>query len=112
MSELAKHLFVVLVDFAFHLGARSINELPDCWEHRWRHAGNEWLVAIHAGTEPRKTSTGAQVPAGAFWIECNGWPAGIVDMAGWTIAAGSVINEEALRAALEAGAQSAEVVRQ
>lgn len=97
-----RHLFEVLVDFAYSLGGRSIKDLPGCWEHRWMHDRKEWLVATHAGEGPRKTSTGAEIGPGLFFVECNGWPAGIVEMNGWTIAAGSVINEAAFRAAVAA----------
>ncbi len=99
MSE-TFHLFEALVDFASQRGAKDLKNLDGCWEQRWQHAGNEWFVAIHGNSSPRKCSTGAEIPALTFWVECNGWPAGIVDMFGWALAAGSVINEDAFRAAL------------
>lgn len=96
-----QHLFEMLTDFATARGAKNIKALPGCWEHAWEHGGNKWLVAVHAGPGKRKTSQGDAIDPFVYFIACNGWPAAIVDMAGWTVAAGSVINEAALRAALE-----------
>jgi hypothetical protein len=95
-----QHLFQALLDFALALGAKSIKDLPGCWERSWRHDNKDWVVAIHGSTEPRKCSTGAEIPPYTFYVECNGWPAGLVDPTGWTIAAGSCINETALRSAI------------
>ena len=100
---MSKHLYELLVDWALSHGARSIKDLPGCWEHSWTHAGNRWFVAAHAGPGERATSTGASIAPGSFWIECNGWPAGYVSMNGCTVARGAAINEKVLRAALRSG---------
>lgn len=103
MSTKAPHLYELLVDFCTRHGAKSIKDLPGCWEREWKHGGNRWLVAVHAGPGKRTTKKGAEIEPGTFWIECNGLPAGMVDLRGWTIVAGTRINEKALRAALAGG---------
>lgn len=97
MTTDSPHLMLVIADWSMARGAKSIKDLPGCWESA---IDEHWWLAINGHKTPTRCSRGAEVPPFSAWLEFNGWPAGVVDGAGWCVAAGSIANESALRAAL------------
>lgn len=83
-------VFLEIGEYAYRQGARSIKDLPGCWE---AHVDKHWWIAINAHTKEMKTSTGIPVPACSAYVEFNGWPAAVVNAAGGWIAAGEIANE-------------------
>jgi hypothetical protein len=93
--------FVLAVDLAMAKGFRSIKDVPGCVEIE---VDEHWRVSFNGHRQTAHTSTGLDVPPVTMAVEFNGWPAGLVNAGGGTIAAGALANEatlcEALRAAL------------
>ena len=90
------------VDLALARGAKSIKDLPGCHEMA---VDDHWWIAFNGHADPTACSKGAEVPPYSLYIEWNGWPAGILNAGGGTIAAGTLANEdtyiEAVRKALD-----------
>ena len=100
MSEHTPNLceaFAELAEFAQSRGANNIRELAGCWES---DVDEHWWVAINGHSEPCECSHGGTVPAFSTLIEWNGWPAGVIDPFGGTIAAGECANEDTFITAL------------
>lgn len=108
MAEQYSEVFMKIGELGFALGMRNINQLPGCWEHQ---VDEQWFIALNAHAEPTKCSKGTTVPAFTAYIEFNGWPAGIVNAHGGTIAAGEAANETTLIAAINLAIREAEVRR-
>lgn len=87
-----------LLELATVLGAAPVTEHAACWETTFTGVdGGEWFVALHAQTGKLiACSRGSKVPAFTFYIEWNGWPAGLIDPSGGVIAAGELANESTL----------------
>lgn len=88
-----------IVELAEAIGVKAINNLPGCWEVQ---VDDRWRIAVNAHTDGRKTESGVDVPGGHFYVEFNGWPAGLLTFRGGTIAAGEAANEDTFIAALDA----------
>lgn len=100
MSDRYSEVFVALVSWSQSLGAKSIKDLPGCWESHV--GGSGWWVAINGHDVPTKNTHGGVVPPFSAWIEWNGWPAGLVGPRGGTLVVGEAANEDSLIAALRA----------
>lgn len=94
-------VFMLVGDLGYALGVRNIKARPGCWEHSLE-VDPRWELAVNAHAEPTKCSDGFDVPAYSLYVRWNGWPAGIINAGGGTIAAGEGANEAALIAALKA----------
>ena len=68
--------------------------------------GNGWIARLNGTTVDREID-GFKVPPFSALVECDGWPAGLIDPGGGTIAAGARINEAALVTALETAIREA-----
>ena len=86
------------------LGVKGINALPGCWEHA---IDGTWWIALNGHAEPTECSRGASVPPYEMYVECNGWPAGILSPGDGVIAAGEGANEDTLIAAIDAALAAA-----
>lgn len=95
--------FYKMADLVLALGVKNINQLPGCWEH---HVDKHWWIAVNAHAKAVVNSHGTTVPAFSMYIEFDGWPAGICDAGGGTIAAGALANEDTFIAALEAATRA------
>ncbi len=91
-------IFMLLAKLAEKDGAAPLHKHDGCWE---RQIG-EWWIAINGHRDERKCSHGAPVPPFNCYCEFNGWPAGLFGPYHGIIAAGSIANEEAFAAAIEA----------
>lgn len=91
-------LYVMLAVWSSAQGAVNLKDHPGCWE---RSVDERWWVAANGHSTPTPCSRGGEpIPPYSFYIEFNGWPAGIVGPGGGVVAAGELANEETLRAAL------------
>jgi len=61
---------------------------------------SQWAIALNGSSDPAPWR-GADVPPFHFALDYNGFPAGLFSPAGGLMAAGSIVNEAALIAALE-----------
>ena len=63
-----------------------------------------WILAANGDPEPLPYTDPSgityQVPPGSVWVQCDGWPAGIIDMNGATLPAGTNNNAAALLRAM------------
>ena len=91
-------LFVALSDYAYRRGARSIKDLPGCWE---ADLPRGWWMAVNGHGKTIRCSRRVKVPPYSVYLEFNGWPAGEVGANGGWIAAGSIANEDALLTLLQ-----------
>lgn len=91
--------FAEVCGLALRLGARSIKDLPGCWEHQ---IDAQWWVALNGHNEPIKCSSGVEVPPYTMYVMYNGWPAGLISPAGGTMAAGAAANEDTFIAVVKA----------
>ena len=92
----------LVADLGIALGVRNLKD---------SHAGRLWTQVIDDRWTVKVNPSAAEVegvPAWSMLFEFNGWPAGIVNAGGGTIAAGSLANEDALILALEAAIRKAE----
>ena len=107
MSEGLCEAFVAVAEMAQALGIKPLNQHDGCWTFQ---VDDQWWIAVNGHKEPKP----ARSPQGASkdepfmvdpfhaYIEFNGWPAGVINPRGGTIAAGAVANEDAFIAALRA----------
>jgi hypothetical protein len=86
------------------LGAKPLNEIVGCWEVK---VDARWWLACNGHKEPLVCSRGVTVQPFTFYVEYNGWPAGVfyVDGEG-QFAAGNGANVETFVAALEASGRA------
>ena len=92
--------FMKIAELGNALGAAPLNKHPACWECK---VDKRWKIAVNAHKEP-KVSSMSKVPIEPFhaYVEFNGWPAGLLNPYGGTIAAGECANEDTFIAAIEA----------
>ena len=79
-----------------------LNKLPALWV---RQLDDKWLLVANGHRQSLKYNNVA-VPPFHFYVEFDGWPAGMFDAYDGCIAAGSAANEETFIAALERAIQS------
>lgn len=90
-----KHLAEFLLEYAISEGATKLHLLPGLWESK---IDDHWTIKCNGHKE-----TMEGVPPFCWYIEYNGWPAGIIKLRGeGVIAAGEGANEKTLIAAIEA----------
>lgn len=96
-------VFAELCELAIRSGGKAICQLAGCWEVDFAgDRGGRWFAALNGHGKPVACSRGAEVPSYTWYLEWNGWPAGLVNAAGGMMAAGSEANEERLLAAVRA----------
>ncbi len=93
-DRLLSEVMLLIADLAEADCVESIG--GQVWE---RQVGN-WGIWVN-GTGSEAKVKGVDLPAFHAYIEWNGWPAGVIDSFGGTIAAGEAANEDALIAALK-----------
>ena len=98
--------FSLIVTLALATGAKSIVDLPGCWEHQ---IDAQWWVAVNGHKKPRMCSTGTDVLPFTAYLTFDEWPAGFIDVRGGILAAGAAANEDTLCEALEAALAAARV---
>jgi hypothetical protein len=82
-----------IVDLAKHLGRIPAGE----WDYRFA-SDPKWRICLNGGTQPTWTPTDAPAVERFYaYLEYNGWPAGIVNAAGGSVA----LNEDRIIAAIE-----------
>lgn len=87
------HIAESLLAFAMFKGAESISMKKELWQHK---VDDTWTIKCN-GQETKVDG----VPPFSWYIEYNGWPAGILGIMGdGVLCAGDGGNEENLRAAL------------
>ncbi len=70
-------------------GKAPLNALSGFWQ---RKVGESWEIWLHAQKEPLKLPSGTPLEPFTMYVEFNGWPAGVLDPHGGSIAAGSLAN--------------------
>lgn len=80
--------FALACDLGYHLGVRSIKDLPGAWVHR---VNSDWVIAMNAKLEPVEADPGnggmkIDVPPGCLVVWWHGWLAGLLDPQGGTLA--------------------------
>jgi len=93
-------VFGLATELAIARGAKSIKDLPGCFE---MEIDARWWCAFNGNGTPTKCSRGPEVTPYGIYFERNGWPCGIVNAAGGTIA-GYEGTEDELCDALKAAA--------
>jgi hypothetical protein len=99
ISEQISEAMAAVMELAHRRGVTKINELPGCWEIQ---VDSAWWLAVNGHRETTKCSKGTEVLPFHAYVEFNGWPAGIFNPYGGTMAAGTVANEDAFIAAVKA----------
>lgn len=102
MSEKFIEPMALIAEMAARLGVNGINELPGCWEHTFEQGGNEWFLALNGHREAVECSQGASVDPFHAYVQCNGWPAGVMNPFDGIMAAGAAVNEDVFVEALQA----------
>ena len=90
--------FDKIAQLVIKLGAHPMTRYPDCWEH---DLDEHWKISINGHREPRKNSVGVTIEPFHCYVEFNGWPAGMFNPKGGSIAAGTVANEDEFIRAIE-----------
>ncbi len=91
--EEKKSLAELLLEYALSQDATKLHLLPGLWESR---IDDHWLVKCN-----RHEETINNLPPFSWYIEYNGWPAGIMGIRGdGVICAGEAANEQTLMAAI------------
>lgn len=90
--------FAVIADLCIALGEEPLTKHPGCWECV---IDARWKIAVNGHPKAQKCSL-SEIPIEPFhcYVEYNGWPAGIFNPYGGTIAAGEAANEHTFIAAL------------
>ena len=92
--------FFAIADLSNALGAGPLNKHPGCWAHQ---VDEQWHIEVNGHTVPMRTADGCcELQPFHAAILFNGWPAGIINPRGGTIAAGEAANEDAFIAAVRA----------
>jgi hypothetical protein len=95
-----RNLISLIADFAIALGDAPINKCPNCWECV---IDERWKLACNPHREPKHCSFAhIEIPAGHFYAEYNGWPAGLFSPYDGTFSAAGAANPEAFMDAIEA----------
>jgi len=106
---IVSELFSRACALAIALGMKELNKLPGCWEHqideRWWMALNAHSERIHCSQDSHSSEG---VPPFTIYFMFNGWPAGLVNANGGSLAAGALANEDALIDAINAAIETAE----
>jgi hypothetical protein len=71
--------------------AKPLADIPECWEVE---IDDRWFIAANGHTEKIRCSKGVTVDPFYFYVEFNGWPAGMVSPAGGEFAAGAEANTD------------------
>ena len=101
--------FDAIVEMSDRLKVYRIGDLPGCWEYQIDEA---WWIAVNGHKEPvsvfrpQHPGVPVSVPPFTAYIEYNGWPAGLIDPARGTMAAGEGANQDAFMAACDAVAKT------
>lgn len=89
-----KHIAELLLEYALSLGVTPDLIKKGIWENE---IDKHWKVKLNGQTEKVEN-----VPGLSWYIEFNGWPAGIMNVLGeGVLCAGAAGNEENLRSAIE-----------
>ena len=98
MEEGISEAFALLAELGNAIVASPFNKHPGCWEYQ---IDDQWWIAVNGHTEPMACSR-SEIAIQPFhcYIEFNGWPAGVMNPVGGTIAAGDAANEDAFVQAL------------
>lgn len=99
MSENICEAFARLMQLGIAAGVAPLNKHAGCWEYR---IDDKWEIAVNGHKEAKRCSHGVDVEPYHCYVQYNGWPAGIFNPRGGTIAAGECANENAFIAAMEA----------
>jgi hypothetical protein len=91
--------FALTAELCLAMNAAPVNQHSGCWELA---VDDHWFLAFNGHNVPVNCSKSAKVPPFTIYIEYNGWPAGVVDPVGGTMAAGDCANENAFLDALRA----------
>ena len=91
--------YYALAEYGLSLGVENLAAIDGCWEHQ---IDERWWVAANGHREDQQCSHGVAVPPFHWYIEFNGWPAGVIGPFQGVIAAGEAANEDAFLAALKA----------
>jgi len=89
----------LIAQLAVALDAHPLHKHEACWEFS---VDENWYIAVNGHDKPRLCSNGVSVDPYTAYIAWNGWPAGILGPSGGPIAAGRLVNEQALCEALQA----------
>jgi hypothetical protein len=95
MIKQDKHICETLMEYVEFLGVTKIDALPGLWESK---VDDHWTVKCNGHSFDIDS-----VPGFSWYIEYNGWPAGVISVLGdGFLCAGEAGNEEHLRIGLEA----------
>lgn len=89
-----KSLGQLLIDYALSQGAKQVNKIPGLWDNK---IDEHWRIQFN----PHHDVLG-NVPPFSWYVEYNGFPAGILDIRGdGIICCGEFANENGLMEAIE-----------
>lgn len=90
-----KHICETLMEYVSFLGVTKIDSLPGLWENK---IDDTWTIKCNGHNYEVEN-----VPPFSWYIEFNGWPAGVISVMGdGVLCAGKAGNEDNLRRAIEA----------
>ena len=96
--------FDAILEMCDRLGVRDIGSMDGFWTYviddHWWIAVNGHKVDVEAQSPQHVNPT--PVPPFTAYVEFNGWPAGLIDPYGGTLAAGEIANAETFMAACDA----------
>lgn len=76
-------VFSLIAELGLALGAAPTSKHPGCWECQ---VSPRWRIAVNGHREPKRSSTGCDVPPFHAYAERDGWPAGLFAPNGGIIA--------------------------
>lgn len=91
--------YAVVIKYALAKGDKNLNERPGLVYYRF---GDEWELWANPHREIYKTPLGVNVDPFTFYVEFNGFPAGVLAPNGGWIAAGDLANEDSFIEAVKA----------
>lgn len=84
MTPPISEAFLLLGQLAAKVGMTNARDLPGCWEHEF----GDWFFAVNAHENEIACSKGARVPPYHAYLECRGWPAGLINPYGGVMMGG------------------------
>lgn len=88
-------IFELLADLAVKSGVAPLKG------KMWRVECGRWVIWVNGSNETAKTEDGVELPPFGAYCTFNGWPAGLFNPYGGTIAAGELANEDTLCEAIQ-----------
>jgi len=98
MKDDFERIWESLAGLATSCDAAPMSKHEGCWEKR---LNEQWEISVNGHGEEKECVHGAVVPPFTIYVRYNGWPAGLIDSHGGSIAAGEGANIDTFLDALK-----------